>query len=783
MLKDKAKLYKNIPQELRKLEQWVLWKQVQVKGKTTKVPYQINGRKASTINSSHWTSFFNIIKAFNQGHWDGIGFVFTENDPYVGVDLDNKVTDEGLAADARLIIDSLNSYTEYSQSGNGIHIILKGKLPYNTGRKNPKLGYEAYQKQRYFAITGDVIEERDTIEYRQNELIDLCKKVLFPEGNQESKTDKVVEIEMDDKTIIDKLLNERNGKAKALYLGDLSGHNNDHSAADQALCNKIAFYTKDFEQIDRIFRSSRLYRDKWDRPDYKAMTINKAIESVGTYNPEYGSSSPENDFEFINEGDNNSKLQFIAKGASAFIITNENTGKQKIHTPMLTLYIRLKYDLKYYNGTFRIYKNGYYALVDDIKRLVYSEIPDHLKDYKYCKSVEDNLSIENKILLKDYELAGPRYISFKNGVLDLKTMKLLDHSKELLFVNQIPHNYNPEPDICEYTEAFFKNACGDSQELRNFLLQIIGVTISEFRGFKNWFFFTGKKDTGKSTYLKIIQQLLTNDTGEKQYSSIPLSSLQNTESMEIWPIFGKKANIVSETSPEPIRDDTVLKTLTSGGDTLKANKKFSDPIEGVPKAILLFAGNNIPLIWNKGDKTALIERLLIYNFKHQIPKEKQIVNIEKKINYEYLIKLALDQLILFIKNKQKFIVPEEVLEMQQEVMKESDDVYNFISTYIVDGFDRISYKKLYELYKYWCFDIQGITKSFDINPLTQRQFNKEIRRHLGHKVGERLIFEDKNKKTDGIINISIDEELIKQYEKYKVEVSVSYDFWGNRKFS
>lgn len=783
--------YDNIPLELKERKQWVVWRFEETKdGNVTKVPYQSERKyKASSTNPNHWSSFEEARDKViaSKRFYNGIGYVFSKDDPYTGIDIDNLIIDGEIAEEAQLIIDTLDSYTEYSQSGAGAHIIVKGKLPFGKGRKTKDKKYEVYDHSRYFVFTGNIIGKNREIEERQKEL-EAISRHLFPEVEDQgpgNEDERVGYLELSDDVIIEKLEKAKNNdKFKALYYqGDTTAYGNDDSAADLALCNLIAFYTNDFEQMDRIFSSSKLYRPKWDRQDYKEMTIGKALEGNSKYDPSYNKSSAEDDFEAVDQDHEDFESRFLSRGPRAFISVNEKTGARRVNVPLLTLYTRLKHDIRFYNGTFRLYTNGYYSLVEDIKRLVYAELPDDLKDYKHCKNVEDNLSIESRILLKDYELAGARYISFNNGVLDLKTMKLKDHDKELPFVNQIPHNYNPHPTRCEYTEAFFKNACGDSQELKNFLIQIIGVTISELRGFKNWFFISGKKDTGKSTYLKIIQELLTNDTGEKQYSSIPLSSLQNTESMEIWPIFGKKANIVAETPPEPIRDDTVLKTLTSGGDTLRANKKFSDPIEGIPRAILLFAGNNIPLIWNRGDKNALVERLLIYNFKHQVPKEKQIVNIEKKINYEYLIKLALDQLIVFIKNKQRFNIPQEVLDMQQQILMESDDVYNFIHSNITDGLNRISYKKLYAVYKYWCYEVQGITSSFDNNPLTQNRFNKEARKHLGNKVGEKLHYEDSNKKENGFININIDPDLLKQCDKYLKGIGIYQDKWRYREFS
>src|SRR5207249_867267 len=89
----------------------------------------------------------------------------------------------------------------------------------------------------------------------------------------------------------------KNGaKFRALWNGDTNGHHNDDSAADLALCDYLAFWTgKDAEQMDRLFRQSKLMREKWDSPrpggTYGSMTIRKAItdrEEVYTPRTENG---------------------------------------------------------------------------------------------------------------------------------------------------------------------------------------------------------------------------------------------------------------------------------------------------------------------------------------------------------------------------------------------------------------------------------------------------------------------------------------------------------------
>lgn len=150
-----ARVAANFPASLRQMHQWVLWKRESRGDNTTKVPYQPNGQMARSTDSSTWSDFQTVEAAFLSGiQFDGVGFVFTEADPYVGIDLD-KCRDpltgevEPWAAD---VLARLGTYTELSPSGKGFHVIGQGRLPPAGRRKD---GIEMYDAGRYFTVTGD----------------------------------------------------------------------------------------------------------------------------------------------------------------------------------------------------------------------------------------------------------------------------------------------------------------------------------------------------------------------------------------------------------------------------------------------------------------------------------------------------------------------------------------------------------------------------------------------------------------------------------------------------
>ena len=170
-----------IPQELKDRNQWVLWKIIQRDGKETKIPFQPNGTPARPNDPTTWHSFDECLVVVNK--FKGLGYVFSEGDPYCGIDFDacfdpetKKITDW-----ARTWIGKLKSYSEVSPSGTGVKVWVRAKFPFGNGKKTqlndqPRIngkvpGIECYDHLRYFAVTGQRLSGLSEVcENRQEEL-------------------------------------------------------------------------------------------------------------------------------------------------------------------------------------------------------------------------------------------------------------------------------------------------------------------------------------------------------------------------------------------------------------------------------------------------------------------------------------------------------------------------------------------------------------------------------------------------------------------------------------
>jgi putative DNA primase/helicase len=275
----------NIPQTLKELSRWILWRLERRDGSETKVPYRIDGAKASCTNPNDWTDFATAVSAFDPEKYNGLGFVLKREDNIVCIDLDNCIGDDGKICDEAIpIVRIMNSWTEVSQSGKGLHIFVRGTKPTDKSKATPRgfKSLEIYDHARYIAMTGNHLPGTplEIIE-RQNHLIKLCD-FYFPKS--ESTPTQAIKPQRDsltDEEIISLCRKAKNAdKFCALYdNGDTRAYNNDESRADEALACLLAFYTQDEAQIERIMNKSALARrEKWrERQDYRERTIRKAI--------------------------------------------------------------------------------------------------------------------------------------------------------------------------------------------------------------------------------------------------------------------------------------------------------------------------------------------------------------------------------------------------------------------------------------------------------------------------------------------------------------------------
>ncbi len=273
-----------IPRELAERSQWVCWRWELTSRPDkpwTKIPINPGtGAKASTTDPRTWGSLEAALAGIRrQPGIAGVGYVFAADDPFAGVDQDGVRDPETgtVTPQAAALVGRLDSYTEPSISGTGLHTIVRAPLPSGGNRKG---NVEAYDRSRFFCFTGRPLPGYDAIQERTAELT-AWHAELFPlkpaPKTSPPRAPKVNTVPGTDTDIIE--CARRWPKFVALFdRGDAGDYPSD-SEADLALANLLVRAgADDPEQIVRLLRSSALAREKYDRDDYLTRTAVRALD-------------------------------------------------------------------------------------------------------------------------------------------------------------------------------------------------------------------------------------------------------------------------------------------------------------------------------------------------------------------------------------------------------------------------------------------------------------------------------------------------------------------------
>ena len=300
-------MYSSIPPQLRSSGLFCCWRYDQRKGKPTKVPYDpMTGLPAKSNDPTTFADFNTACSASHSYSGLGIGIF----NGVSAIDLDDCITEDGKLTDtASEIVKLMHSYTEYSPSGKGLHILFTvGNFVYDKDRyyvMNHKSGIEVYvhgATNKYLTVTGrqlnsypygdrtkELTQLLERFMLRQNRGengvngVNSCKGTVTPAPHRNASSQYRDSPGLSDDELLQRAFRARNGQHfQQLWSGDTSAYGS-HSEADFALCSNLAFWTQcRAEQMDRLFRQSGLMRPKWDAPrsgsTYGRITIQRSIQ-------------------------------------------------------------------------------------------------------------------------------------------------------------------------------------------------------------------------------------------------------------------------------------------------------------------------------------------------------------------------------------------------------------------------------------------------------------------------------------------------------------------------
>jgi putative DNA primase/helicase len=720
-----------IPPELKARPQWVCWRH----DKTPVNPR--TGGNAQADNPDTWGEYDLAVKLWEAHRGNGIagvGFEFSFYDPFCGVDLDKcRDPDTGkIEPWAWEIIKRLDSYTEVSPSGRGVHILVRGKLPLGGNRKGK---VELYSRDRYFTMTDTHLEGTPTtIEPRQTEL-DVLHREIFGQGKSEAPKpgSPSPALDLADSELIDKAKQARNGdKFSRLWEGNWQDYPS-QSEADLALCELLAFWTqKDAERIDRLFRLSGLMREKWERPDYRGRTIEKAITNTPeVYTPGRGQES--------NRGGQTRDTQTKPPGPPPLAATCFNLTDMGNAQRLVSLHGKdLLYTYKW--GTWLIW-NGLRWLKDevgeverrakDVARSIYAEaskVDD--KDLRaaivsHAKATEAESKRRAMIVSAQCELPvdiddldrDPWLLNVRNGTLNLKTGELHPHGREDRITKLAPVEYDRNAEAPTWRN-FLQSIMGDNLGLMTFLQKAVGYTLTGSTREQCLFILYGLGGNGKSTFLETIKELLGDYAQDTSTETFMLKKNQVIPN-DIAALRGARFVKAVEVEGGRRMAEVVVKQMT-GGDTMSARFLHQEWFSFKPAFKIFLGVNHKPVI--RGTDHAIWRRIRLIPFTVQIPKDEQDKELSEKLRAELpgILNWALEGCLLW--QDTGLELPVEVEAATQDYREEMDVLGDWLREccIVAPGASALA-RDLYQSYTKWAED------NGEKQPLSQRAFGGNLK--------------------------------------------------------
>jgi putative DNA primase/helicase len=678
-----------IPAVLKARAQWVGWEYEWRGGKWTKTPLDIRtGALASSTDPATWATFEAALKAFN-----GRGYAGT-------------------------IVMEMGSYTEVTPGGRGLHIIALAGLAGGKGRKSVKHGVEIYDRARFFTITGRALNgsPREP-QPRQPELDDLYARLFPVRPVEDAPPSRPGTPPSDDRALIDRAHRARNGAAFArLWRGDISGHRDDESSADLALCNHLAFWTgPDPARIDRLFRVGGLYRTKWERQDYRDATIAKALEGRtdfygwderGGDGEDDGATFSADEADEADEAEDGPAGERPAAPANPADYDQTDTGNARLFAALYAGELRHDWRRllwhRWAGHWWEIDSDGQAThrteTIGTLRLRAAAEVED--KDEKkqalrFAYASQSGKARETLLRLARAEPAlrtdgtawdgDPFLLGVANGVVDLTTGRLHAGRPADLITLHTPVPYDPDAAAPRW-EQFLREVFRDDPALIAYVRRFAGYSLTGDTGEHKLLICWGKGANGKSTLLNTLAHV----AGEYGYA-MPFSTLESQRQAggptnDLAALVGRRLVTSSEVNEGQPLNEARIKALT-GGDPITARFLNREFFTFRPAAKFWLAVNHKPTV--RDDSRGLWRRIDMLPFVAAFDGDAANKHLEADLRAEASGILAWCVRGCLEWRADGLGQPAIVTDATREYQRESDPVAPFIAACCLEGSQQI----------------------------------------------------------------------------------------------
>lgn len=388
------------------------------------------------------------------------------------------------------------------------------------------------------------------------------------------------------------------------------------------------------------------------------------------------------------------------------------------------------------SGLFYLYNNGYWESQNEhyLRKMIREYLKEYNEKWDKQHKVKELLEAFRSILLDpaNDNLFNAGYnpntdlINVKNGMLDWKNKKLIDHDPEYYSQFQLPVKYDPKAK-CPLWKKSLKEWIPEKQA-RLFLQEYVGYSLIPDTSFHKFLILYGSGSNGKSTFLNVLIKLFD----QKNISSLPLDSI--TQRFQTIRLKDKLVNICSDISASYLTETGILKGIVTG-DPVNAEIKFGESFEFDPVVRLIFSANELP---RSNDQTkAWYRRIEIVEFPNEFNKNDPDFDryLDNKLIKELpgIFNWAVEGLKR-LKKQDHFTESEIMKANKQDYEIENDNISAFIEFETEDSEE--SYEvgsKVYQYYKNYCM---------------RNGFKPKSRHKFTHKLKE-IGYETKVKRING----------------------------------
>jgi P4 family phage/plasmid primase-like protien len=551
-------------------------------------------------------------------------------------------------------------------------------------------------------------------------------------------------LDLDDAALLDKARGAVNGDLfRRLYdQGDTSAHGGDDSAADLALCNLLAFWTRrDAARMDRLFQQSALYRgegraEKWcsrrNDTTYGRITIDHAIGSCQRdYSPNY--QAPEG-----RRNKMTGKNGAVSNGSGTPSTAPASDEQHPVHETDLGNSTRL---VRWFGADLRHSKTHGWLSFDGRRwiggaggenaaaqaakatvRRMYAEAGGEDADAerktlaRWALQSESAIRLNAMVGLARTEAAiavqaeqldaNPWLLNVENGTIDLRTGALRDHHREDYITKLIPIPYDPAA-TCPAFERFALEIMNGREELVTYLQRSIGYTLSGDVSEQVLQFLHGSGANGKSTLLRVLLALM-GDYGTQAAPGLLLESRGDRHPTERADLAGKRLVVSVEVGEGKRMAEELVKQLT-GGDRIKGRFMRADFFEFEPEFKLWLAANHKPII--RGTDHAIWRRIPLLPFDVTFTDDPEDGNPDKD---QHLTEKLMEELPGILAwavrgclewQRQGLNPPEAVVKATRDYRAEMDILADFFEDHCIFGDPKkfqVRSADLYEAYRGWC---------------------------------------------------------------------------------